>query len=209
MGPTLLLACLWGIVLAYWLWSRRPLGDPVGSFRHELQVLGSATPARVAPANRLGANPQVFVGSTQKRSVDPRQMVRRPVPLAVAARDHTRQELRRRRRDVITILSVSALLTLFGAVLTGSALVVLLQVLVDVVLVVYVCLLARATVGQGKGRQAGFRTRSHGFVRPAMSTVRLAGAGNIRAHVPPGDDWQEPSYGDFGSYASLAISRGN
>ncbi len=209
MGPTLLLACLWGIVLAYWLWSRRPLGDPVGSFRHELQVLGSATPARVAPANRLGANPQVFVGPTQKRFVGPAQMVRRPAPLAVAARDHTRQELHRRRRDVIAVLCVSALLTLFGAVLTGSVLVVMLQVLVDVVLVVYICLLARATVGPSKVRQAGFRARGNGFVKPAMSTVRLAGAGYIRGHVPPGDDWQEPSYGDFGSYASLAISRGN
>jgi hypothetical protein len=209
MGPTLLLACLWGIVLAYWLWSRRPLGDPVGSFRHELQVLGSATPARVAPANRLRPSTPVFVGSTQKRFADPREMARRPVPLAVAARDHTRQELRRRRRDVIGVLCASALLTMFGAVLTGSVLVVLLQVLVDVVLVVYVYLLARATVGQGKGRQSGFRAGSNGFVKPAMSTVRLAGAGYIRARVPAGDDWHEPSYGDFGSYASLAISRGN
>ncbi len=60
MGPTLLIACLWGVVLVYWLWSRRPLGDPVGSFRHELRVLGSATPPRVAPANRLCAARRLY-----------------------------------------------------------------------------------------------------------------------------------------------------
>ena len=108
MGPTLLIACLWGIVLAYWLWSRRPLGDPVGSFRNELRVLGSATPARVAPANRLCASPPMFVSSRAKKFVDAREVVERPVPVAAAARRHTRQEVRRRRRDVIFVLAVAA-----------------------------------------------------------------------------------------------------
>jgi hypothetical protein len=209
MGPTLLLACLWGIVLAYWLWSRRPLGDPVGSFRHELQVLGRTTPARVAPANRLRPSQPVFVGSTQKRFVDPREMVNRPVPLAAAARDHTREELRRRRRHVIGTLGAAALLTLFAAVLTGSVMVALLQVFIDVALVAYVYLLARATAGPGKGSQSGFRPRSNGFVKPAVSTVRLAGTGYMRGHVLAGNELHEPSYGDFGSYASLAISQGH
>ena len=209
MGRTLLLACLWGIVLAYWFWSRRPLGDPVGSFRNELRVLGSATPARVAPANRLCASPPMFVSSKQKRFVDPGEVVERPVPVAAAARRHTRQEVRRRRRDVIFVLAVAALLSLCAAVLTGSAPVVFLQVLIDVALVTYLYLLARTTVTPSSADNSGVRPRASALARPSMSTVRMAGAGYMRTRLLVESDWQEPSYGDFGSYASLAVSRGN
>jgi hypothetical protein len=208
MGPTLLIACLWGVVLVYWLWSRRPLGDPVGSFRNELRVLGSATPARVAPANRLHANPPAFVTAAQKRVVDPREPVTRPVPLKAASRTHTCQELRRRRRDVVFVLAVAALLSLFAAVLTGSTLVIFVQVLVDLSLVTYVYLLLTRTAGaQRTAGGPGFRARGNSFVSPALSTARLAGAGSLRANVFGTARWNEPSYGDFGSYASLAISQ--
>ena len=210
MGPTLLIACLWGVVLVYWLWSRRPLGDPVGSFRNELRVLGSATPARVAPANRLSPSPAVFVSPTKKGFLDRGGPVGRPVPLAAAARSHTRQELHRRRRDVIFVLAVAALLSLFAAVLTGSTAVVFLQVLTDMALVSYVYLLLTRTAGvQGKPSRPGIRARGNDVARPTMSTVRLAGAGYVRANIFEPANWQEPSYGDFGSYASLAISQGS
>jgi hypothetical protein len=215
MGPTLLIACLWGVVLVYWLWSRRPLGDPVGSFRNELRVLGSATPARVAPANRLCASPPAFVSASQKRVVDPSEPVARPVRLAAAAHSHTCQEVRRRRRDVIFVLAVAALLSLFAAVLTGSALVVFVQVLVDVALVTYVyLLLTRTAGGQSKTAPSASRDRDRGFVKPAISTARtstarLAGANHVRGDIFGPPDWEEPSYGDFGSYASLAMSRGS
>ena len=53
MGTEFLVACLWGVVLVYWFWSRLPAtSDTVGVFRRELRVLEHATPARVAPANR-------------------------------------------------------------------------------------------------------------------------------------------------------------
>jgi len=208
MGPTLLIACLWGVVLVYWLWSRRPLGDPVGSFRNELRVLGSATPARVAPANRLCASPAAFVSATQKAAVGPREPVARPVRVAAAAHSHTCQEVRRRRRDVIFVLAVAALLSLFAAVLTGSALVLLLQVLVDVALVTYVyLLLTRTAGGQSKTMAPGVRGGGRSFVNPAISTARLAGVNYVRADIFGSPNWEEPSYGDFGSYASLAISR--
>ncbi len=209
MGPTLLIACLWGIVLVYWLWSRRPLGDPVGSFRNELRVLGSATPARVAPANRLCANPPMFVSSAQKSRVDPREVVERPVPLAAAARRHTRQEVRRRRRDVIFVLAVAALLSLCAAVLTGSAAVVFLQVLIDAVLATYIYLLARTTVAQSPAGGSGVRPRGETFVQPSVSTAPLARTRYMRTRLLVESDWQEPRYGDFGSYASLAVSRGS
>jgi hypothetical protein len=208
MGPTLLIACLWGVVLVYWLWSRRPLGDPVGSFRNELRVLGSATPARVAPANRLHATSPAFVTAAQKRVVDPREPVSRPVPLAAAARTHTHHEVRRRRRDVIFVLAVAALLSLFAAVLTGSTLVIFLHVLVDLSLVTYVYLLLTRTAGAQRTMSGpGFRDRGNSFVSPPISAARLAGARSVRANVFGSADWNEPSYGDFGSYASLAISQ--
>jgi len=208
MGSTLLIACLWGAVLVYWLWSRRPLGDPVGSFRNDLQVLGRATPARVVPANRLGATPTVIVHGPPRRVVVPEEFAGPPVPLAAAARSHSRQELRRRRRDVMAVLALAALVSLFAAVLTGAAVLVVLQVLIDLVLGIYVYLLARATGGQAKAGRPTL-AGAHRFSSPAISTLRLAGATYMQPPVPAGADWAEPSYGDFRSYASLANSQGN
>jgi hypothetical protein len=208
MGPTLLLACLWGLVLAYWLWSRRPLGDPVGSFRNELRVLGNATPARVAPANRLSAGATLFVSSAPKRPTNPSAPVLRPDRVAAAARSHTRQEVQRRRRDVIFVLAVAALLSLFAAVLTGSTVVIFLQVVVDLVLVTYVYLLFTRTAGvPDKAIRTTVRPRRDDIADPAIPTVRMARANYVRANVFASANWQEPSYGDFGSYASLAISQ--
>jgi hypothetical protein len=218
MGSTLLIACLWGAVLVYWLWSRRPLGDPVGSFRNDLRVLGSATPGRVVPANRLGAVSTVIVHGPPRRVAVPEEIVGPPVPLAAAARHHSRQELRRRRRDVMAVLALAALVSLFAAVLTGSAVLVLLQLLIDLVLGIYVYLLARATGGQAKAGRPTLVAGANRLAKP-MSTLRLAGATYMQPHVPAeadwadadwGEaDWAEPSYGDFRSYASLANSQGN
>ena len=144
-GPNAIDCLPLGIVLVYWLWSRRPLGDPVGSFRNELRVLGSATPARVAPANRLCANPPVFVSSAQKSVWIRENRSIGPSALAAAAHSHTCQEVRRRRRDVDFRPGRGRFLSLFAALLTGSAVVVFLQVLVDVALVSYIYLLLART----------------------------------------------------------------
>jgi hypothetical protein len=212
MGPTLLIACLWGAVLVYWFWSRRPLGDPVGSFRNELRVLGSATPGRVAPANRLAPAPTVLVSATEKKLIVLNEMVGPPVPLTAAARTRNRQELRRRRRDVIAVLALAALVSLFAAVLTSSALFVVLHVLIDLALVTYVYLLARTSGGPAKASRPSFVERGDSVAPPpvsTVSTVRLGGASYIRGRTLVDVDWSEPSYGDFGSYAELAMSRGN
>ena len=200
LGPTLLIACLWGAVLVYWLWSRRPLGDPVGSFRNELRVLGNATPARVAPANRLAAGPTVLVRSNERRTVVPEETVGPPVRVAAAARTHSRQELHRRRRDITAGLALAALVSLFAAVLTGSALVVVLQLLTDLAFGAYVYLVARTMGG---------RARADRLPPPGRSTVRRSRDGHRRGQVLADGEWAEPSYGDFGSYANLAISRSN
>lgn len=172
MGPTLLIACLWGAVLVYWFWSRRPLGDPVGSFRNELRVLGSATPGRVAPANRLAPAPTVLVSTTDKKLIVLNEMVGPPVPLTAAARTRNRQELRRRRRDVIAVLALAALVSLFAAVLTSSALFVVLHVLIDLALVTYVYLLARTSGGPAKASRPSFVERGTALPHPRYRQSR-------------------------------------
>ncbi len=40
MGAEFLVAILWGVVVIYWVWSRRPaFGDSIGLFRNELHAL--------------------------------------------------------------------------------------------------------------------------------------------------------------------------
>lgn len=183
MGSTLLIACLWGAVFIYWLWTRRPLGgDPVGSFRKELKVLESTTPPRFRPANRLYPSPAVPVNAAQKRPADLRELNPPPPPLTVAARSHTRQGIRRRRQEVVVMLALAALATLFAAVATANVAVVLLQVVIDMVLAVYLYLLVRPPA------------RARRVARPAPPAEVAQGYGG---------------YGDFGSYASLAVSRDN
>jgi hypothetical protein len=143
-----------------------------------------------------------------KRPINPAKPVVRPDRLTAAARNHTRLEVQRRRRDVIFVLAVAALLSLFAAVLTGSTVVIFLQVLVDLVLVTYVYLLVTRTVSvPGRAVRPGLREYGDRLVGPPTSTVRLARANYVRGNVFGPDDWQEPRYGDFGSYARLAISR--
>lgn len=113
----------------YWLWTKRSASaDTIGLFHRELEVLQRATPARVAPANRLAA----------PAAVQP------PVPpqVALAAASHRRDEARRRRRDVLAILAGAALVTLVAAVASGSAVALGFQALADLALAGYVYLLS-------------------------------------------------------------------
>jgi hypothetical protein len=235
MGPELLIASLWCIVLIYWLWSRRPtLGDTVGSFRHELRALEHAMPTPViAPANRRRPGTPPFAGPA------PTDVFGNPVSPAVAARNHKREELHRRRRDVIEVLLAMVLLSLLVALLTHSALAYALQVVTDIVLFVYVLVLIRTTGGPRSLDRPGIGTAAGRWGRPAYSTEPSAAGyvpaanGHSNGHQPNGHQpngqangnghtdgsWEQPSYGDFsygqgsygdfGSYASLAVSRAN
>jgi hypothetical protein len=258
MGPELLIASLWCIVIVYWLWSRRPtLGDTVGSFRHELRVLEHAMPAPVvAPANRRRPGAPPFAGP------GPKDIFGNPVSPATAARNHKREELRRRRRDVIEVLFALVLLSLLVALLTHSALAFGLQAVTDIVLFVYVLVLIRKTSVPRNVAQPGSGVAAGKWVQPGGYTGDLSAAG-----YPPSDGYSngyysggngngngnhsngngnhsngngnhsngnhsnghsnghaggsseqpsygdfsygEGSYGDFGSYASLAVSRAN
>ncbi len=213
MGPVLLIASLWCIVLVYWLWTRRPaLGDSVGSFRYELFVLEHATPARVEPANRRRP------GSAREAPYD---AANNSDTLLVAARTHKRQELQRRRRDVIEVLVATVLLSMLVALLTRSALALCLQAFTDLALLSYVLVLIRRTRVQHGPGHPGLAARAERWVEPTSSDRSLSDAAEIGEvdevsdveYIPEHDGRAlrrlESGYGDFGSYASLAGSRAN
>ena len=174
MSAEVFVAALWGAVLVYWLWTRRPsTADTVGLFHYKLEVLERATPTRVAPANRLvppaPAEPQ------------PRYQPEAPVlppQVAVAAAVHKRTELRRRRRDVLGMLVGAAFVTLFAAALSGSAVALGFQVSTDLALAGYLYLLYTAM----RNRAAA------GFYRGAPPPL----AYEARPYFPPRTSAQLP-----------------
>jgi hypothetical protein len=216
MGPVLLIASLWCIVLVYWLWTRRPaLGDSVGSFRYELFVLEHATPARVEPANRRRP------GAAALGREAPYDAANNSDTLLVAARTHKRQELQRRRRDVIEVLVATVLLSMLVALLTRSALALFLQAFTDLALLSYVFVLIRRTRVQHGPGYPGLAARAERWVettssdRPYSGAVEIGETAEISdVEYTPDHDGRavrrmESGYGDFGSYASLAGSRAN
>ncbi|HET9058449.1 MAG TPA: hypothetical protein VFN61_00900 [Acidimicrobiales bacterium] len=164
MKAYVLIAGLWAAVLVYWLWARRPsTADTVGLFRRELGVLRTASPQRVAPANRLDPNRPVLGARVPVGSAG------QPVPLAAAAASYRRMEMRKRRRDVLCVLAGGSVLTLLLAVLTGSAWVIALQVICDFALGGYVALLFRAVVS-GSSAFAPASRRDGRVARRVVST---------------------------------------
>ena len=141
MGTEFLVACLWVVVFVYWFWSRLPArADTVGVYRRALHVLEHAAPTRVVPAYRLRtpAVPSAIA------------------PLAVVALCHKRAQLRRRRRDTLSVLLGAVLVTIAAAFVTRSAVAFAAQVLCDIALASYVSLLvraARASAGAAPARR--------------------------------------------------------
>ena len=212
MGLEVLVGGLWGAVLAYWLWTRRPASDTVGAFHRELQVLQRATPARVAPANRLLSPhmPEEHLAPAFELFGRPgaRQPASGALPpqVAAAAAINKRSELRRRRRDVLTLLAVVATITLFAAVLSGSTVAIAFQVSSDLALAVYMYLLSWA--GRARGATAYVpRSRLYRPPAPPMgyelhAPARRQVRARARTRAPAGAS--ASLYGDFDSYASLA-----
>lgn len=224
--------------MVYWFWSRRPTtSDTVGVFRRELRVLEGATPTRVPPANRrctgdLSATPATSVA------------------LAATALCHKRTEVRRRRRDVLSVLVAAVAVSVVAAALTRSRVAFGTQAACDLALVCYVCLLVKAARSRGWAH-SGLEVRTApgrlpraaagGPLRPSAAppvperaveiewpsaparhapAVPVARARRPRREPAPylpahgfsrtvawsaGDDGAG-SYGDFDSYASLALA---
>jgi hypothetical protein len=161
----LVLAIVWGVLLVSWLRSRgeRSFSDSVGTFRRHLTVLERATPATVAPANRLRSGP---IGgraippyrptAPSNRPATPLARGQRPAGLARTASPRLSRDLRspaaarlrhrqaqRRRRDVLFALVAGAIGSLLLALIPGVSVMWPVQVLFDVLLVAYVALLIR------------------------------------------------------------------
>jgi hypothetical protein len=216
MGTEILVGGLWGAVLLYWLWTRRPAAaDTVGLFHRELQVLERATPLRVAPANRLGPErPHDISG----KGAPPLPL---PPPVAAAAAVHRQAELRRRRRDVLSLLAAAMLVTLVAVVLSGSAVALAFQVCADLALGGYVLLLYGATRRRGRAYAQAFYLSGPVFApagrAPASDVARYRRAANVpRIPVPVSATRTGPmaalvpappaQYGDFDSYKRLALA---
>lgn len=199
MGAYVLIGGLWAAVFGYWLWTRRPsTADTVGLFRRELGVLRTASPQTVVPANRLDPNRPVVgsrlaVGGTAK-----------PDPLTAAAVSHRRMEMRKRRRDILCMLGGAAVLTLLVAVLTGSGLVIGLQVLCDLAFGGYVALLFRTAVAQ-----VGYSAAQRRYT-PGIAQARLArtAAGRQAISEPPVRDVTPAQRYDDTDYFASAVLTG-
>jgi hypothetical protein len=148
----LILAVVWAVVLVPpWLRSRsehRP-SDSISSFREQLSVLqrSGSTSGSVAPrpSRAYGAAPVSYA------------------PLRPSA-----AELRRRRRDVLFTLIAAAGLT-FGLAVFIRGPVLLLHVVIDVLLVTYVALLARAERTAAERRtKVRYLPRQSGAPEPAL-----------------------------------------
>ena len=233
MGAELVVASLWGGFLVYWLWTRRPsAGDSIESFRYELLVLERATPARVLPANRRRSVPVPF--DYPEFSLSPAHVLACPpapvlstsatsfsASLLAASRKYQRMETRRRRRDVLSVLMGTVLVTLAVALVTGSAVVLCFQLVADVMLAAYVYMLVRTSGASSDARELRARSAREdpraagvghegydqivaGLGRPELQAVPT-GRGPGYQHARP-THWQA-SYGDFGSYAELALAR--
>ena len=260
MGAEFLVAILWGVVVIYWLWSRRPaLGDSIGLFHHELYALEHATPTRVPPANRRRPLPYAAVatGSTVGSAISepvfygaappaPVPAGPGPVPAALAATVLSAKRLvtRRRRRDIISGLLVIVLVSLVATVVTRSVAALSFQALSDLALGAYAYLLvtrtkATATAAKPIEPKARLSARAEPDAAPPAEheedwLVDLVGleqeaASYTPAHALPsrpgatvarrsrpavwraigGFERSSEAYGDFDSYASLALAQAN
>ncbi|MEJ5255954.1 MAG: hypothetical protein WHS89_11435 [Acidimicrobiales bacterium] len=156
-----LLALLWAVYLASWFRGRseRPVNS-ISSFNKHLSVLERTSPARhglpaVQPrGSRATVTPLHGTG-----------------PLLVRRSVMTISEARRRRRDVLFALAGAALVTLLLAIVAGGIF-LWLQVLADLLLVVYAGLLVR-TQQLASERRAKVRYLSGPVAVPAEPAYYL------------------------------------
>jgi hypothetical protein len=214
MGAEFLVAILWGVVVIYWVWSRRPaFGDSIGLFRSELHALEHAAPARVPPANRRRPLPYTVsvagypLGGPQSDSAPstagsaPSVPASLPEALAAASLSAKRLKARRRRRDVLSVLLVAVVVTAIASVARRSAVTLSLQALSDVALAAYAYLLVsrtRTAMARPTGPRVQFGAHDQaGAAMPVLSApepVRRPAIPVLSAPEPvrrpaPQEDW--------------------
>ncbi len=204
MGAEFLVVILWGVVVVYWLWSRRPaFGDSIGLFRHELHALEHAGPTRVPPANRRRSAAYAASAAGYTRvdglsepglasgapvTTGPSSL---PAALAAAALSAKRLKTRRRRRDILSVLLVVVVVSAIAAVASRSMVALSLQALSDLALGAYAYLLVTRTKA-GWARSTAPRApltapRASSAEPRAPLDVPAEGAGAVSA--APGGDW--------------------
>jgi len=214
MGAEFLVAILWGVVVIYWVWSRRPaFGDSIGLFRNELHALEHAAPVRVPPANRRRPLPYTVsvagypLGGPQS---DPAPSTAGPAPsvpsslpeaLAAASLSAKRLKARRRRPDVLSVMLVAVVVTAIASVARRSAVTLSLQALSDVALAAYAYLLVsrtRTAMARPTGPRVQFGAHDQaGAAMPVLSApepVRRPAIPVLSAPEPvrrpaPQEDW--------------------
>jgi hypothetical protein len=257
MGAEFLVAILWGVVVVYWAWSRRPaFGDSVGLFRDELHALANAAPVRVPPANRRRPLPYTVSGARyplgepfgdpapSPAATAPGTLASLPAALAAAALSAQRLKARRRRRDVLCVLLAVVVVSALASLARRSVLTLSLQAFSDLALAAYAYLLVtrtRATMARSAAPRVQVSALDEpvggSAVRPApledwlvdLVDLDRTAAGHTPAHAMEGtpratSSRRRPSvarlvshdgerrtetYGDFDSYASLALAEAN
>jgi hypothetical protein len=214
MGAEFLVAILWGVVVIYWVWSRRPaFGDSIGLFRNELHALEHAAPVRVPPANRRRPLPYTVsvagypLGGPQSdpapstAGTAPSVPSSLPEALAAASLSAKRLKARRRRRDVLSVLLVAVVVTAIASVARRSAVTLSLQALSDVALAAYAYLLVsrtRTAMARPNGPRVQFGAHDQaGAAMPVLSApepVRRPAMPVLSAPEPvrrpaPQEDW--------------------
>jgi hypothetical protein len=214
MGAEFLVAILWGVVVIYWVWSRRPaFGDSIGLFRNELHALEHAAPVRVPPANRRRPLPYTVsvagypLGGPQSdpapstAGTAPSVPSSLPEALAAASLSAKRLKARRRRRDVLSVLLVAVVVTAIASVARRSAVTLSLQALSDVALAAYAYLLVsrtRTAMARPTGPRVQFGAHDQaGAAMPVLSApepVRRPAIPVLSAPEPvrrpaPQEDW--------------------
>jgi hypothetical protein len=150
----LVLAVVWGVLLVSWLRSRRQdtAYDSVGTFRRHLTVLERAAPPTVVPANRMrtgGVAGHVIPayrppgaargGYSSRPGASPATGLRPPSPATLR-----RRQAQRRRRDIFFVLLAGVAGSFLLAIIPGLSVMWSVQVMFDLVFLLYVGLLLRA-----------------------------------------------------------------
>ncbi len=149
----LILAVLWAAFFAWPFVQRRISGtrrDSIGDFSKRLTSigrLGGHAPARAPRRMSLPPRPVSFVATPSARPAG--------LPMSAAAQ--------KRRRDTLAVLGVAVLATLLLAVVSGSMLLWLVQVVTDLAFVAYVAVLVHLR------RKAQERKASVHFLSPPAS----------------------------------------
>lgn len=150
----------WVAVAAWWVVSRREApSESIGSFRRQLGTLERRTPGLVVPAHQFGRQ----IGHAPARGA---------APLRTSMASYHRASVQKRRRDILSGLSVLSALTLALGFVPSLRLLLVLHVVSDVCLAAYVTLLVQLRNTAAEREMAGGFGARGAARRPAPRVTR-------------------------------------